>query len=335
LEEDLSTDARLLAERLRRFARNPEPGAASASGREGDGTSREAGSSEAETPPLIRSTEAIDLGEAWSALQTVRAEVDGESDPTSRAFLHSRLDSSALQLAQAAVDQAIYSNRLAIEDISHDIRSPLNSILLLTDSLLHGPGESLSPAQHRQASVLLTAAVALVRLINDVMDASRLGSGRWVPVERSPFSLNDVLVEARRLVSPLAVHRSVELVFESTPGQRVGDRQLLSRVLINLASNGVEAAGEGGTVTVSLDKSDRYVLRVRVIDSGVDADLDLLRQLIDESSEFYPRYHQGWTRGLGLAICGRLVRAAGGVLSVESLQDGRTCFIVELPFSGE
>lgn len=333
MEEDLSVDAQLLAEWLRRFARNPEPGAASGSGWGEDGVSRGAGSSEVELPTFLRSAEAIDLGEAWSALEAVRAEVAGESDPASRAYLHARLDRAALELARTAVSQAVYSNRRAIEDISHDIRSPLNSILLLADSLLHGPGESLSPAQQQQTSVLLTAAVALVRLINDVMDASRLGSGRWVPDERAPFSLNDVLAEARRLVSPLAVHRSVELAFESTLGRRLGDRQLLCRVLLNLASNGVEAAGEGGTVTVSLDESAPNMLRVHVIDSGVDADLEMLRRITAESSEFYPRYHQGWTRGLGLAICGRLVRAAAGALSVERLEDGRTCFIIELPFS--
>lgn len=333
MEEDLSVDAQLLAERLRHFARNPESGAASGSGRGGDGVSRGAGFSEAETPTFLRSAEAIDLGEAWSALEAVRAEVAGESDTGSRAYLHARLDRAALELARTAVSQAVYSNRRAIEDISHDIRSPLNSILLLADSLLHGPGEPLSPAQQQQTSVLLTAAVALVRLINDVMDASRLGSGRWVPDERAPFSLNDVLAEARRLVSPLAVHRSVELAFESTLGRRLGDRQLLCRVLLNLASNAVEAAGEGGTVTVSLDESAPNMLRVHVIDSGVDADLEMLRRITAESSEFYPRYHQGWTRGLGLAICGRLVRAAAGALSVERLEDGRTCFIIELPFS--
>jgi signal transduction histidine kinase len=333
LEEDLSVDARLLADRLRRFTRDPVPDAAFGSGREADGAFREAVFSEAGTTTLLRSTETIDLEEAWSALETVRAEVAAESDPASRANLHSRLDRAFLELARAAVSQEIYSNQRAIEDISHDIRSPLNSILLLTDSLLHGSGESLSPAQQRQASVLLTAAVALVRLVNDVMDASRLGSGRWVPDERALFSLNEVLVEARRLVAPLAVHRSVELVFESTPGRRLGDRQLLCRVLINLSSNAVEAAGGEGTVTVSLDESDPNVLRVHVIDSGVDADLDLLREMIAESSEFYPRSHQGWTRGLGLAICGRLVRTAAGTISVESLEDGRTCFIVELPFA--
>ncbi len=332
MEERPSIDVLLLADRLRRFARTPDRGSASASGPEGDGTSRGDDLAESARPPFLRSTEAIDLGDAWSALQSVRAEVDGEFDPTSRAFLHSRLDSAALDLAQAAVSQVVHSNRRAIEDISHDIRSPLNSILLLADSLLHGHGGTLSPAQHRQASVLLTAAVSLVRLVNDVMDASRLSSGRQIAVEQTPFPVNDLLAEARRLVSPLALHRSVDLVFDSSTGRRLGDRQLLCRVLINLASNAVEAAGEGGTVEVRLDESKPDRLRAHVIDSGEDPDLILLQQLLAEDDEFYPRYRQGWVRGLGLAISGRLVRSADGDLSVERLEDGRTRFTVELPF---
>jgi signal transduction histidine kinase len=283
--------------------------------------------------PSLRATDAIDLGEAWSAIETVRAEVDGESDPALRASRHRRLDSAALELARATLGQTIDANRRGIEEISHDIRSPLNSILLLADSLLHGHGGSLSAAQHRQLSVLLTAAVALVRLVNDVMDASRIDSGRDVAAEPAIFSVNELLAETKRLVSPLAVHRSVDLEFDSSTEKRVGYRQLLCRVLINLASNAVEAAGEGGNVEVRLDESRPDWLRADVIDSGNAADIDLLQRMIAEDGEFYPRYKQGWARGLGLAISGRLVRRAAGDLSVWRLEDGRTCFSANLPFA--
>ena len=330
MEEDFAVE--LLAERLRRFVRPTDPGSAPESGPEAAGASRAASSRGEDRPPPLRSTDAVDLEDAWSAVEMVRAEVDGESDPALRASLHRRLDKAALDLARAALGREVYANRRAIEDISHDIRSPLNSILLLTDSLLHGHGGSLSSAQHRQVSVLLTAAVALVRLVNDVMDASRIDAGREALVEPAIFSVNELLTEAKRLVSPLAVHRSVDLVFDASREQRVGDRQLLCRVLINLASNAVEAAGEGGTVEVRLDGSGEDWLRAYVIDTGDKADIDLLRRLIAEDAEFYPRYHQGWARGLGLAISGRLVRRAAGDLSVERLSDGRTCFSVNLPF---
>ncbi|MEJ2343751.1 MAG: HAMP domain-containing sensor histidine kinase [Gemmatimonadales bacterium] len=328
MEEDFAVE--LLAERLRRFVRPAGGSVAPEFGLEAAGASR-AGSLRDGEPPS-RSTDAIDLSDVWSAVEMVRAEVDGESDPALRASLHRRLDKATLDFARAALGRATDANRRAIEDISHDIRSPLNSMLLLTDSLLHGHGGPLNSAQHRQVSVLLTAAVALVRLVNDVMDASRLDSGRDVPAEPAIFSMNELLTEAKRLVSPLAVHRSVDLVFDPTTEQRVGDRQLLCRVLINLASNAVEEAGEGGTVEVRLDGSGQDWLRVDIIDTGDQADIDILQRMIAEDGEFYPRYHQGWVRGLGLAISGRLVRKASGDLSVGRLADGRTCFSVKLPF---
>jgi len=333
LDEDLTVDARLLAERMRRLLRSPDPERAAESGPAAAGVSRATSRGGDDRPALLRSTEVLDLERAWSAIAMVRGEVDGESDPESRASLHRRLDSAALELARTAVDQAVYANRRAMEDIAHDVRSPLNSILLLTDSLLHGHGGSLTPLQHRQVGVMLTAAVALVRLVNDVMDASRMGSGREVPVERAAFSVNELLTEIRRLVSPLAIHRDVDLVFAFTTDQRVGDRQLLCRVLLNLTSNAVEAAGEGGAVELRLDSSRPDRLGAQVIDSGRDADIGRLSRLIADDAEFYPRYKQGWARGLGLAICGRLVRRAAGELSIERLDDGRTRFNVDLPFA--
>ena len=331
MKPELSADVQLLAERLRRFVRAaPTDGP----GTEITGDPPAAGSNpeldgDAE---LVRPTERIQLNEVWPAVEAVRSEIDDEAvDPTARARRHARLDRAALQLARAAVEQTVHSNRRVIEEVSHDIRSPLNSILLLADSLHQGHAGTLNKVQKREARVLYTAAVTLVRLVNDLMDAARLASGRHV-VASAPFSLGTVLGEARSLVAPLAAHRSVQLSFDPATGRRVGDRQLLCRVLLNLASNAVEAAGEGGTVSLKIDESDARSVRAHIRDSGRDADLDRLRALVAESDEFYPRHDQGWTRGLGLAISGRLARAAGGELTVDRVLDGRTQFTVVLPF---
>jgi signal transduction histidine kinase len=280
----------------------------------------------------VRPTELIDLSQAWAALEAVREEIEEEAeDPTIRARQHSLLDLAAFKLAGAAVGQTVYSNRRVIEEIAHDIRSPLNSILLLADSLHQGHAGPLNAVQKREARVLYTAAVTLVRLVNDLMDAARLASDRH-KITRTPFSLSTVLAETRNLVAPLAAHRSVHLAFEPATGRRIGDRQLLSRVLLNLASNGVEAAGEKGTVALKIDESDDRSVLAHVRDTGRNADLDRLRALVAESDEFYPRHDQGWTRGLGLAISGRLARAAGGEVTVERVLDGQTQFTVYLPF---
>ena len=244
MREDLSSKAKLLLERL---TRHVEAGPTAGSG-ERTGADSNAALSSLESDRIFADGEEIDLGEAWSAVDTLRARIEtecGDSDPTLSADRHARLDAAALHLAQSAVDASVEEHRQIFQDVSHDIRSPLNSILFLADALLHAPGGSLSPVQQRQVSVLYTASVALVRLVNDVIDASRLGTGREIAVDRSTFSVSGVLEDVERLVGPLAGHRGVTLELQgAVSGARVGDRQLLCRVLINLVSNAIDAAAE-------------------------------------------------------------------------------------------
>ncbi len=135
-------------------------------------------------------------------------------------------------------------------------------------------------------------------------------------------------------MGPLAEHLGVTLELQGgASGAREGDRQLLCRVLINLVSNAIDAAAEQGKVVVCMAEASDDRLVAQVIDDGVDADVDELKRLIAADRAPFPDHAQGgWTRGLGLGICGRLVRAASGELSAERLPDGRTCFTAVLPF---
>jgi signal transduction histidine kinase len=331
LREDLPAGVRRLAEALRRYADADRAFGVSESAEVEDGDSTTA-ASEMSLPLLLEQSGGVDLTECWAAVEGVRAEVEDELDPAERAVKHSRLDNAALELAEVALARRFALHRQIVQDISHDVRSPLNSILLLADSLLNGPGP-LNPLQHRQASILYDASVALVRLVNDIIDASRMDPEGEIPVERAPFSVPELLEEVRRLALPLAEHRAVELVMEAEGARRrLGDRKLLCRVLVNLVTNGVEASGESGRVEVRLADSTLGDLHAEIVDSGLDADIARLRDFLDASREPYPRRQEGWTRGLGLAISGRLVRAADGAVRVDRLEDGRTRFQVDIPF---
>ncbi len=333
MREVVSPRARLLLERLSRYV-EAEPTTGSG---EGTGADSSTALSSLEFDRIFAAGEEIDLGEAWAAVDALRVRIEtecGDRDPTLSTDRHARLDAAALHLARSAVDASGEAHRQIIQDVSHDIRSPLNSILFLADALLHAPGGSLSPVQQRQVSVLYTASVALVRLVNDVIDASRLSTGREIAVDRSTFSVSGGLDDVQRLVGPLAEHRGVTLELRGgASGARVGDRQLLCRVLINLVSNAIDAAAEQGRVVVRVAEASDDRLVAQVMDDGVGADLDELKRLIGADRAPFPDHRQeGWTRGLGLGICGRLVRVARGELSAERLADGRTCFTAVLPF---
>ncbi len=183
-------------------------------------------------------------------------------------------------------------------------------------------------------SVLYTAAVTLVRMANDLIDFSRLGVGQEkIAVSMASFSLETVIEDVRNLVGPLATHRRVELRTEfSAEGLRHGDQRLLSRVLLNLVANALEASDNGGTVTLEFSDAESGDLCIEVRDDRGGTDVEALRQLLSVTEDRWPGETRGWTRGLGLTISARLTEAAGGRIDVLSRSGNGTVFRVELPF---
>ncbi|MFQ5678394.1 MAG: sensor histidine kinase [Gemmatimonadota bacterium] len=248
--------------------------------------------------------------------------------------LHRRLDREVLELARCAMGDCLADSHELLREVSHDLRSPLNSILFLADTLLTGHSGELNAVQRRQVGVLYTAAVTLVRLVNDLIDASRLGESEPISVAHISFSMESVLSDVRSLLGPLATHRGVELRFHlETVGPRSGDRQLLSRVLINLVTNAIQAVDQEGKVDVYVKEPRPGWLRAEVEDDGAGGELERIRKLIVADADPYRTGRtKGWTHGLGLAISARLVRGVGGTLDVERGSQKGTRFLVELPF---
>lgn len=268
--------------------------------------------------------------EAWAVAEAFRRFL--ESWPGHE--LHGVLDGALLGAALAAESRTAAAHRRMLEDVSHDIRSPLNSILLLADVLRAERSGPLNQVQSRQMGILYTAAVTLVGLVNDLIDFARLGAREHINVAESPFSVESVLEDVNGLLGPITVHRGVSIRFEiKTDCLRNGDPQLLSRVLLNLVSNAVQAVDEGGHVSVSVDEAPRGDLRVKICDNRVGTDVGGLRALIDSAEvDRLPGETRGWTHGLGLTICARLIKAAEGRLQVTSCSGDGTVFTVELPF---
>jgi len=271
-----------------------------------------------------------------SALREVIGHAADQGAPPARVReLHANLDRQVVVLHEASLKEQASGQRRLLEEVSHDIRSPLNSILFLADALGNDSKGSLSAVQRRQVGVLYTAAVSLVKLVNDLIDFAHLGEGDRIRVTEVSFSVESAIEDVKRLIGPLVAHRGVRLRDEvTTEGLRQGDPQLLSRVLLNLASNAIQAVDEGGVVVVRVDESPSGALRVEVTDDAVGTDVERLRKMIAPSvhEDHWGGETRGWTHGLGLAISARLVRAAGGHLQVERLPGEGTCFVVELPF---
>lgn len=241
------------------------------------------------------------------------------------------------RISEASVEEEGAVYRQLLRDVSHDIRSPLNSILFLADGLLSEQNGSLNHVQRRQMGVVYSAAASLLNLVNDLLDFARTSGAEEEEEEvaRVPFSVENAVADVRHLLAPIADHHGTRLEFRvDVEGPRSGDPQALCRVLLNLASNALEAAPSGGDVLVTVSEEDGgATLRVDVDDDGEGVDLERVRSLIRPQPETRaPRMLQGRTHGLGLIISGRMVRAAGGDLDVRHRQDGGTRFTLRLPF---
>lgn len=277
---------------------------------------------------------AEDMGAAVSfvrsAVERAAAEVPAEVTATR----HACLDAASVAWAEAALERKGRDQRRLLRDVSHDIRSPLNSILFLADALRSGHSGELTPVQRRQVDVLFMAAVTLVKLVNDLIDYAHLDDEAQIRVDTTAFSPGSVVEEVRGLLGPLLDYHDVGLTVEQTcAAPRRGDARLLNRVLLNLVSNAIQAMPDGGAVVVRLEDDRAGTLSVSVEDDGPGLDFEELRASLEAAIAGASLAEtDGWTHGLGLSISARLVAAAGGTLTVGPNEPSGTRFRVDLPF---
>ncbi len=289
---------------------------------------------EGEPAPHVESIEVV-LAAVRALRDSILEAAERGAPPQRIRVLHVRLDLAFGSLIAVLLEGRSEDARGLLRDASHDLRSPLNSVLFLADALASEHSGPLNDVQRRQVGVLYTAAVSLVGLLNDLIDVSRLGEGTSIEVASEPFSVEAVLRQVDQLVGPLAQHARIGLSFRlETLGPRIGDRRILARLLINLVSNAVQAARAGDRVDVRAFEEADGRLRITVSDTGPGADVAQLRVLLAGGGSLPGRQlrDRGWTHGLGLAICSRLVRAASGDITVESAPGQGCRFTIELPF---
>jgi signal transduction histidine kinase len=220
-----------------------------------------------------------------------------------------------------------------LASVSHDIRSPLNSINLVAQLIRSTADDPALAAEiPRLAQRVQANALSLADLVSDVLDVSALDSGR-VELHECEFSLNELLTEERHRLLPLAQAKNLALAAESTapPVWVRADRVKLARVLSNLVTNAIKFTQSGGVTLTAGLTAERAVL-IRVRDTGVGIAAESLGHVFDEFTQLANSGRdpaKGW--GLGLAICRRLVELMGGAISAESQPNRGSIFTVRLP----
>ena len=219
--------------------------------------------------------------------------------------------------------------------MSHEMRTPLNGILGMAGLLLDA---GLDPNQKTYAEAVRESGTALLALINDILDYSKIEAGK-IDLEETTFDPQTLVQGVTELLSPRAAHKGIEIasyIAPTVPYRMVADEGRLRQVLLNLAGNGVKFTDKGG-VTIEVNttepvKGGMARIRIDVRDTGIGIPEHELPAIFDEFAQAdssSTRKNEG--TGLGLAIAQRIIRAMGGDITVQSRHGKGSLFSFTVP----
>jgi signal transduction histidine kinase/DNA-binding response OmpR family regulator len=277
------------------------------------------------------------LGPRWIAWREtlVRADAGQPADMQSvgRDVTDRTESERALSEARDQADTANRAKSRFLAMASHEIRTPLNGIIGMSGLLLDTP---LSPEQLTYAKAVKSSGDALLALIEELLDYSKIEAGK-LELEQRPFALGRLVEDITELLAPRAQAKQLEIaayVDHRLPPRVIGDAARLRQVLLNLAGNAIKFTASGGVALVVEPGDSAGEVRFAVRDTGIGIAPEAAQRIFrefEQADETIARSHGG--TGLGLSISERIVSRMGGRITLASTPGIGSTFDVALPLA--
>ena len=228
------------------------------------------------------------------------------------------------ELEQQQAFQASQAKSIFLAHMSHEIRTPLNGIIGMADILAD---TSLSKEQQGYLADIHNSGRALLGIVNDVLDLSKIEAGK-LELDPRPFKLGDMMGEVNSMFNAPMMNKSIHYtqnISPQVPSSLFADSIRIQQLLMNLLSNALKFTSEGGSISLSLGveesakRDGTFTLKLGVTDTGIGISEDRLSSIFDayQQAETHTARIYGGT-GLGLSLCRQISHLMGGRIEVES-----------------
>jgi signal transduction histidine kinase len=273
---------------------------------------------------LLRSLEELRLR------QEELTRLNAELEDTNRGVmaLYSELDERAAHLRAADETKTRF-----LSSVSHEFRTPVNSILALSKILLHRLDGELTAEQERQVRYIVQAADQLATLIDDLLDLRKVEAGR-IQLRVENFTVTDLFAALRGMFKPLVVNENVALVIDEPDDlpPLYTDQGKVAQILRNLVSNALKFTVRGSVRVSCRLSQDRQLILFEVVDTGIGIAPENHRRIFDEFAQVEnPLQTSVKGTGLGLPLSQRLAGLLGGGIEIRSALGQGSMFTLAIP----